>query len=273
MPELPEVETTRLGLVRRVQGKLCTNVVVRERRFRKPPPADMRKILVGQRLIEIRRRGKYLIWIFEHGALVSHLGMSGVLRVVPIETEPVKHDHIDICFGDIVVRYHDPRRFGFMIWLPEEENPEDLPELQRLGIEPFSEELTAPLLKKLLKNTSVAVKEALLSGKYIVGAGNIYCSESLYAAGISPFVPANRISEARLAKLINSVRNVLELSLKEGGATLKDFVSAEGEKGYFTLHAQVYGKEGEPCPRCSSPIKKAMQGGRATYYCSVCQRR
>lgn len=274
MPELPEVEITRLGIMKRVGGRLCTGAVVRETRFRKSAPGNLSDLLKGRRLLSIDRRGKYLIWNFDRGHIVSHLGMSGVMRVVnPKETEVIKHDHIDILFGDLAVRYHDPRRFGFVVWLPSEKDPYEMEEIKKLGEEPFADSFTAGLLHKAMAKTSLPIKEAILSGKYVVGVGNIYCSESLYKAGISPLTPANKVSKKRLERLVTAIREVLTLSLSEGGSTLKDFVSAEGEKGYFTLNAKVYGKEGEPCSKCGRPIKKIIQGGRATYYCSNCQRR
>lgn len=270
MPELPEVEITRLGILKRVGGRRCTGAVVRETRFRKSAPANLSELLTGQCLRSIERRGKYLIWNFDRGYIVSHLGMSGVMRIVdPKVTEPVKHDHIDILFGDLAVRYHDPRRFGFVIWLPESA----LPEIAKLGEEPFSDSFTVSRLRSALANTSLPIKEAMLTGKYVVGVGNIYCSESLFKARISPLTPANKISKQRLERLVTAIREVLTLSLNEGGSTLKDFVSAEGEQGYFTLNAKVYGKEGKPCANCGRPIKKIIQNGRATYYCSNCQRR
>lgn len=165
MPELPEVEITRLGLLKRVGGRRCTGAVVRETRFRKAAPANLSELLKGQCLRSIERRGKYLIWSFDRGYIVSHLGMSGVMRIVdPKATEPVKHDHIDILFGDLAVRYHDPRRFGFLIWLPESQDPHDLPEIAKLGEEPFSDDFTADRLHSALANTSLPIKEALLTG-------------------------------------------------------------------------------------------------------------
>lgn len=248
MPELPEVEITRLGILKRVGGRRCTGAVVRETRFRKSAPANLSELLTGQCLRSIERRGKYLIWNFDRGYIVSHLGMSGVMRIVdPKVTEPVKHDHIDILFGDLAVRYHDPRRFGFVIWLPESQDPYALPEIAKLGEEPFSDSFTVSRLHSALANTSLPIKEAMLTGKYVVGVGNIYCSESLFKARISPLTPANKISKQRLERLVTAIREVLTLSLNEGGSTLKDFVSAEGEQGYFTLNAKVYGKEGKPC--------------------------
>ena len=163
--------------------------------------------------------------------------------------------------------------FCSVTWLPESQDPYALPEIAKLGEEPFSDSFTVSRLRSALANTSLPIKEAMLTGKYVVGVGNIYCSESLFKARISPLTPANKISKQRLERLVTAIREVLTLSLNEGGSTLKDFVSAEGEQGYFTLNAKVYGKEGKPCANCGRPIKKIIQNGRATYYCSNCQRR
>jgi formamidopyrimidine-DNA glycosylase len=273
MPELPEVEITRLGLLKRIKGRVCTGAAVRETRFRKPAQPGLSEILTGQRLLDIERRGKYLIWRFEKGFIFSHLGMSGVLRIYPRDEPPQKHDHIDLFFGDLLVRYHDPRRFGFLVWFPDTADAAQLPEIQRLGAEPFSEDFTAEYLRSEFKKRRRPVKEVLLSGEVVVGVGNIYCSESLFHAGISPFLPADRITKKKALALRDAVRMVLTRSLEEGGSTLKDFKSAEGEKGYFTLSAQVYGRQNAPCFRCGSPIQKAVQGARATYYCPKCQKK
>lgn len=272
MPELPEVEITRQGLLKKIKHQVCTGAMVRETRFRKTIPSDLGILLSGQRLLDIKRRGKYLIWCFERSFLVSHLGMSGVLRVFPKEESVRKHDHVDIEFGDLVVRYHDPRRFGFIIWLDKTEIPEDLPEIKRLGVEPFSVEFNAQYLEESLRKITRSIKEVLLSGHVVVGVGNIYCSESLFEAGINPFISANKLSLKQLEKLVQAIRTILSLSLQEGGSTLKDFVSAEGKEGYFTLNAKVYARSGKPCLRCGKTIEKKMQNGRASYYCPHCQR-
>lgn len=273
MPELPEVEVTRRGLLKRIAGKVCDGVTVRETRFRKPVPENLDDLISGQRLLDIERRGKYLIWLFERAVLVSHLGMSGVLRVyVNGEQAVQKHDHIDLIFGDLVVRYHDPRRFGFMIYCPDRDTAYQMPELQKLGVEPLTDEFTADRLYNDLRGVASAIKQALLSGKYVVGVGNIYCSESLFAAGIRPTTPANKISRKRIEKLVDTIKAVLAASIELGGSTLKDFVSAEGKEGYFTLNNNVYDREGKPCRQCGAEIKKIIQDGRATYYCPHCQK-
>ncbi len=273
MPELPEVEVTRRGLLKKIKGKTCTGAVVRETRFRRAVPENLEQLLQGQKLIDIERRGKYLIWNFAHGALLSHLGMSGILRIGSIHNDELKkHDHVDLIFGETVVRYHDPRRFGFMVWFPSKKEAMGQPEIQRLGVEPLEEKFTADYFYDALKKASVPIKTALLSGKYVVGVGNIYCSESLFMAGINPTTPANKVSKRKIAKLVPAIKEVLTASIALGGSTLRDFVSAEGEEGYFTLNANVYNREGKPCRKCGQKIRKIRQDGRATYFCPNCQK-
>lgn len=274
MPELPEVEVTRLGLVKRVRGKKCTGAVVRETRFRKPAPENLNELLSEATLIDIRRRGKYLIWIFDKGTLLSHLGMSGTLRVYEqTDTEVSKHDHIDLLFGDLLVRYRDPRRFGFVIYKPSLASALSMPELTKLGVEPLTKDFNPKTFYKELRKSTGSIKEALLSGKHVVGVGNIYCSESLFLAGIRPTTKANKISLKRISKLVDSIKEVLQASIELGGSTLKDFVSSDGSQGYYTLNNNVYGREGLPCKKCGSPIKKIVQNGRSTFFCPNCQKR
>ncbi len=195
MPELPEVEVTRRGLLKRIKGRVCTGAVVRETRFRKPVPENLGELLEGQQLIDIQRRGKYLIWEFTKGALLSHLGMSGVLRVRDPDIEPIKHDHVDLLFDDsITVRYHDPRRFGFMTWFSSKEEALSQPDLQKLGAEPLDDSFNGMYLYNAFRKLSAPVKPILLNGEVVVGVGNIYCSESLFRAGIRPTVRANKIT-------------------------------------------------------------------------------
>ncbi|MCD8338646.1 MAG: bifunctional DNA-formamidopyrimidine glycosylase/DNA-(apurinic or apyrimidinic site) lyase [Burkholderiales bacterium] len=274
MPELPEVEVTRRGLVKRIKGHVCTGAVVRETRFRRPVPENLSELLEGQTLNDIERRGKYLIWEFSNGVLLSHLGMSGVLRVRDIGEEVIKHDHVDLVFDDnLIVRYHDPRRFGFMTWFNSKKEVMELPEIQKLGAEPLEDSFNGMYLYEAFRKLTAPVKPILLNGEIVVGVGNIYCSESLFKAGIRPTVRANKISKPRTELLANSIKEVLNASIELGGSTLRDFVSAEGQSGYFTLNAAVYGREGKPCLKCGTPIKKIVQEGRSTFYCPQCQKR
>lgn len=177
MPELPEVEVTRLGLLRKLKNKKCTGAVVRETRFRKPLRADLEELLFNQTLQDIKRRGKYLIWLFDRSALVTHLGMSGSMRVyLQADVEVQKHDHLDLIFGDLIMRYHDPRRFGFVAYFPDKESAFAMPELQRLGVEPLSEDFNSKFFYGALRQTSLPIKTSLIRGDIVVGVGNIYCS-------------------------------------------------------------------------------------------------
>ena len=272
MPELPEVEVTRLGLLKKLKNKKCTGAIVRETRFRKPLREDLEELLIGQTLLDIRRRGKYLIWLFERSALVTHLGMSGSMRVYPqADVEVQKHDHLDLVFGDWIMRYHDPRRFGFVAYFSDKESAWQMPELQRLGVEPLSEDFNSEYFYNALRKTAVPIKTALIRGEIVVGVGNIYCSESLFLAGINPNIKANRISRKRVEALTLAIKEVLQASIELGGSTLKDFVSAEGKSGYYTLNNNVYGRDGQPCKKCGKLIKKVQIDGRSTFYCPHCQ--
>jgi formamidopyrimidine-DNA glycosylase len=277
MPELPEVEVTRRGLDGHVAGKLVSGVTVRERRLRWPVPMRLAACLKGRRVERLGRRGKYLLWEFAHGTLLSHLGMSGVWSALPRAAgvpAPGKHDHVDIEFDDVIIRLTDPRRFGALLWHAASAGPLNAhPRLAGLGIEPFDPRFDGELLYRATRGRAAPVKQALLAGDIVVGVGNIYASESLYRAGISPRVAARRLGAARCAALADAVRAVLAEAISAGGSTLRDFVSAAGDEGYFMLEAAVYGRAGLPCRVCGTPIARIVQGQRATYYCPVCQRR
>lgn len=275
MPELPEVEVTRRGLAPVVAGRVLRDVVVREPRLRQPVRPDLPALLRGRELLAVDRRGKYLLWRFAHGTLISHLGMSGVWRVHSRPApEPQRHDHVDLVFEAHVLRLTDPRRFGSLAWHGAEAGPlESNPALARLGIEPFDPRFDGVWLYAGTRGRSVAIKQLLLSGEVVVGVGNIYCSESLWRAGINPRLPAQRLGPARCARLAAAVREVLAQAIEAGGSTLRDFVSAAGEQGYFMIEAGVYGREGAPCSVCGTPIRRIVQGQRATYFCPRCQRR
>lgn len=272
MPELPEVETTRRGVAPHVEGRTVSRVLVRERRFRQPVPADLAMLLEGQRLRRVSRRAKYLLFEFPHGHLLVHLGMSGSLRVISPGAPLKPHDHIDLEFDDqICLRLRDPRRFGLMLWLSGA--PEVHPLLAKLGPEPWDEAFNASYLAGLAKARSGAVKNFLMDGSVVVGVGNIYASESLHRAGIHPSRPARRVSAARYALLVDSVRTVLEAAIGFGGTTLRDFTRDDGKPGYFRNELRVYDRAGQPCLQCGEgPIAQRVIGQRASYFCPHCQR-
>jgi formamidopyrimidine-DNA glycosylase len=275
MPELPEVETTRLGLLPSVQGKTISRVIVRDRRLRWPIPKNLSKCLESRAVIGVSRRGKYLLWDIEAetggGFLLCHLGMSGSLFTVDKTIAPVKHDHVDIELQrGVTVRYHDPRRFGAMLWIPGETPTHPL--LDSLGPEPLSEDFSGKHLFALSRGRRVSVKEFIMNANVVVGVGNIYASESLFQAGIRPTTMAGRITGARYDRLAEAIRAVLKKAIDAGGSSLRDYVKANGELGYFQVDAFVYGRAGEPCRNCANAIREIRQGNRATYFCAHCQR-
>lgn len=270
MPELPEVEVTRRGLSASLPGSFVKGADVRERRLRQPVPADLATTLEGQRLVRIDRRGKYLLMRFDHGTLLVHLGMSGGLRVLPPHTPARKHDHVDIRFEHAVLRYSDPRRFGLMLWIDGWQDMHPL--LDSLGIEPFGAEFTGAWLHRATRGRRCAIKQFLMDGHVLVGVGNIYASESLFRAGIRPGTAARRLAGTRCDRLVDAVRETLTDALAAGGSTLRDFLSADGEPGYFQQHYFVYGRDGQPCRICGTPIRTLRQGQRSSFYCPSCQK-
>jgi len=274
MPELPEVETTRRGIDAVITGRKLSRLVVHEPRMRWPVPPDLPGLLAGRTVLECARRGKYLLLRFEHGTQIVHLGMSGSLRNVAPGEFLRKHDHVEWIFDHAVLRLHDPRRFGAVLWHDSAAGPiEQHPLLARLGIEPFDPRFDGAWLHRHFRGRAMAIKQALLAGDAVVGVGNIYASESLFRARIHPATPARRLSPARCDRLADMIRATLADALASGGSTLRDYVGATGEPGaYFEIHAAVYEREAQPCRACGAPIRRIVQGQRATYYCPRCQR-
>jgi formamidopyrimidine-DNA glycosylase len=271
MPELPEVETTRRGVAPSVIGRRIARLHVYDPRLRWPVPGDLAKYLEGRTIDGLTRRSKYLLFQIGDGTLLMHFGMTGSLRVHTRPPARVAHDHVDIVFeDDSVLRYHDPRRFGAMLWIGGP--PLAHPLLRDLGPEPFDPAFNADYLWQATRSRSAAIKLALMDSHLVVGAGNIYANESLFRAGIRPTTPANRVSRARLARLVDEVRAVLSEAIAKGGSTLRDYVDARGEPGYFQLDYYVYGREGEPCRICGTAIRHRRLGARASFNCPHCQR-
>jgi formamidopyrimidine-DNA glycosylase len=274
MPELPEVEVTRRALAPYVEGHAVTELVVREPRLRWPVPPRLAQRLAGQRIERLERRGKYLLWRFARGTLISHLGMSGSWRV-HIETVPPPgaHDHIDLVVERVLLRFTDPRRFGALLWHAAARGAvERHPLLAHLGVEPLGPRFDGEVLYGSTRGRRAPIKQVLLAGDVVVGVGNIYASESLFRAGINPKLPAYRLGRARCALLAQAMREVLAEAIAVGGSTLRDFVGADGAEGYFMMDARVYDRAGQPCKVCGTPIRRLLQGQRATYYCPRCQR-
>ncbi len=269
MPELPEVETTRRGIEPHIVDKTVSEVLVRESRLRWPVPADLDAVLTGQRFRGARRRAKYLLLDTPRGSLMVHLGMSGSLRLMPVDAPALFHDHIDIVLNDgQCLRYNDPRRFGSFHWLTSDSHPL----LDHLGPEPLSDGFSGRYLHTLARRRKVPVKQFVMDGKVVVGVGNIYANEALFMAGIRPDRAAGRVSEARYEALAEAIKQVLSGAIEQGGTTLRDFVGGDGKPGYFAQQLRVYGRGGLPCRRCAEPLIEIRQGGRATVYCRGCQR-
>jgi len=277
MPELPEVEVTRRGVAPHLEGRVVEQVVFRREGLRWPFPAHLTESLVGQRITSVGRRGKYLLIGFDSGILIVHLGMSGHLRVLPPGIELKKHDHFDLVVREgeqrHVLRLHDPRRFGAVLWHAHDDG--DIEQhilLRSLGVEPLEDSFSAELLYKETRKRSAPIKQVLLAGDIVVGVGNIYACESLFKAGISPKTPASRISRARYEKLAAAIRDILTAAIVQGGSTLKDFIAVNGQSGYFQQTYFVYDRAGVPCRNCGAPVRQIKQGQRSTFYCATCQR-
>ncbi|WP_371189548.1 bifunctional DNA-formamidopyrimidine glycosylase/DNA-(apurinic or apyrimidinic site) lyase [Thalassotalea maritima] len=270
MPELPEVETCRRGITPHVINQTVSEVIVRNANLRWPI-TDNIDDLVGEKIIAIRRRAKYLLLITDKGTLILHLGMSGTLRVIPAHSEAAKHDHFDMVLDNgLALRLNDPRRFGAVLWITGD--VEQHPLLNNQGPEPLLDEFTGEYLYQKSRNKTVAVKTFIMNNQVVVGVGNIYANESLFQAGISPTKAAGKISKQRYQRLVEKIKQVLTHAIEQGGTTLKDFTQADGRPGYFAQSLMVYGRGGQPCFICETPLKEIKQGGRATTYCPRCQR-
>jgi formamidopyrimidine-DNA glycosylase len=269
MPELPEVEVTRRGLAPQLAGRVISGVAVREPRLRWPIDAGVRG-LAGRTVKAVHRRGKYLLVDCGDGHLILHLGMSGSLRVLPPGTPAGKHDHFDLEFDDRILRLRDPRRFGAVLWAPGDATQHRL--LAHLGIEPLSRDLDPQRLHTLTRGHRTAIKLFLMDARRIVGVGNIYASESLFRAGINPRMRAGRLSLDKSRRLSAAIKQTLAKAIRAGGSTLRDFVGADGNAGYFQQRHWVYDREGQPCRRCGARIRRLVQGQRSTFFCPGCQK-
>jgi formamidopyrimidine-DNA glycosylase len=273
MPELPEVEVTRRGVTPHLQAQTVSAVVLRRSGLRWPFPPGLADLLQGQTILSTGRRGKYLLLNFAHGTVLIHLGMSGHLRILPALTPAAKHDHVDIVVGAQLLRLHDPRRFGAVLWHDATDGDvETHPLLRGLGVEPLEEKFNAQLLYRQSRQRHAAIKQVLLAGDIVVGVGNIYASESLFKARINPKVAADRISLARYALLVEAIRDTLAAAIEKGGSTLRDFVGVDGKSGYFQQSYFVYDRTGEPCRICGTTIRQIKQGQRSSFYCVNCQK-
>jgi formamidopyrimidine-DNA glycosylase len=272
MPELPEVETTKRGISPHVIGNTVTDLMIRRSDLRLPVPDSLTSI-IGCRILDVKRRSKYLIVEIEKEQhVIIHLGMSGSLRVVDPDDSFRKHDHVAFTLSSgRQMRYHDPRRFGMVLHRSGGDTMAH-PLFQDLGPEPLEEDFSADALFRVLQGVKRPIKTVLMDAKVVVGVGNIYASESLFQAGIRPMTAACDISRRRVVKLVKAVKEVLAHSIEQGGTTLRDFVRENGEPGYFRQELFVYERAGQPCRICGTTIVKLVQAQRSTYYCPKCQR-
>ena len=269
MPELPEVETSRRGIEPHILDARVSRVVIRERRLRWPVSNELDRLLPGKTISSVGRRAKYLLLNTTSGTAILHLGMSGTVCVVDCGTPAGVHDHVDIEFDSgLMLRYRDPRRFGSLHWSTA---PLLHPLLRSLGPEPLSDDFDGRYLWTTSRGRKLSVKQFIMNAHVVVGVGNIYASEALYEAGIHPKRAAGRIAEQRYIRLADAIKSVLKRAIKAGGTTLRDFYGGDGESGYFQQQLEAYGRDGEPCRRCNTPITAIVQGQRATYYCKQCQ--
>ena len=270
MPELPEVEVTRLSFADRIAGAEVQAV-----RLGQPlrwPLGCAVQDLVGTRVVQVGRRGKYLLLHLTHGLLLVHLGMSGSLSFGVLLPPAGKHDHFELQTTHGVLRLHDPRRFGAVVHVPSEADPRARKLLGRLGVEPLGDDFDANAFWQALHMRRTPIKQVLLAGEVVVGVGNIYASEVLFHAGIRPTVASHRISRARALRLHDAIQAVLTRAVQRGGSTLRDFSNAQGDAGHFQQEAMVYGRAGEPCRVCGQPIRVLRQGQRTSYFCGHCQK-
>ncbi|MBE9559865.1 MAG: bifunctional DNA-formamidopyrimidine glycosylase/DNA-(apurinic or apyrimidinic site) lyase [Proteobacteria bacterium] len=271
MPELPEVETSRRGIEPHLKNRTITGITIRQHKLRWPIPKDLPSLAKGKKVLQVCRRAKYIYLKLDNGNIIIHLGMSGSLRICTNKTPPEKHDHIDITVsGNTILRLRDPRKFGCVLWAPTDINQHKL--ISPLGPEPLEDVFNAKYLHTKANKRQCSIKSFIMNSHVVVGVGNIYASEALFRAGINPKRKAGNISLARIQKLVDAIKLTLDLAIKEGGTTLRDFTGISGQPGYFAQKLLVYGRTGKDCTVCGKSIKQVTQQSRSTFYCSTCQR-
>ncbi len=272
MPELPEVEVTKLGVTPHLHQQTIDAVVIRQHQLRWPVSEGILS-LVGQKITHISRRAKYLLLHTPEGTIMIHLGMSGSLQVLEQFEEPSKHDHIDLILKNgTLLRYNDPRKFGSWLYLSNEEaNNHQHQLLKSLGPEPLTEAFNAELLWQASRKRRVAVKNFIMDNKIVVGVGNIYANEALFSSAIHPLTPVNCIDLPQWEQLVQHIKVILSKAIEQGGTTLKDFNQVDGKLGYFAQELKIYGRAGKPCPICNTAIQSVVLGQRNSFYCEQCQ--
>ena len=270
MPELPEVEITRRGIEPHITNKTISKVITRTPKLRWPFPRGLSSKLCGYKVLSVSRRAKYLLLTTDNGTLIIHLGMSGSLRVSSTSSPAGKHDHFDLVFHKTLLRLHDPRKFGAVLWIKGDPNKHSL--LASLGPEPLDDSrFTADYLHAAAYKRRIAVKEFIMNAKVVVGIGNIYATEALFSSAIHPARAAGKISLYRYSLLVKAIRTVLLDALAQGGTTLRDFTREDGRPGYFRHALKAYGRAGQPCTQCSQPLRTLKIGQRTSAYCTRCQ--
>lgn len=271
MPELPEVETTARGISPHILNQRIAAVIIRQPKLRWQIKHDLQNDLLGQTILHISRRGKYLLLATSNGVLIIHLGMSGSLQIVSPGIPPKKHDHFEIQFANgNSLRFTDPRRFGAVIWT--DENPEQHVLLKNLGIEPLTPKFNGEYLFGHSRKRKSSVKQFIMNHEIVVGVGNIYANEALFTAKINPRKAAGKITLKQYQILAKEIKKILAAAIKKGGTTLRDFLGSDGEPGYFVQQLKVYGRGDLPCKICKTKLKEIRLGQRSTVYCPNCQR-
>jgi formamidopyrimidine-DNA glycosylase len=277
VPELPEVEVIRRGIASQLEGQRIAAVAIRNPNLRWPVPLDLGQTLRGLSIDKVTRRGKYLLFDCRKGTLILHLGMSGSLRLLPVPsaasapTPPQPHDHIDVVLENgATLRLRDPRRFGAVLWATDDVLRHAL--LAQLGPEPLTEAFNGNLLYKKTRGRTASIKEVLMNSRIVAGVGNIYANEALFLAGIKPITAAGTLGARRCEKLVQAIKDTLNLAIEAGGSSLRDFVGSDGNPGYFQQQYWVYGRTGQPCRKCRANIEQIRQGQRSSFYCPQCQR-
>jgi formamidopyrimidine-DNA glycosylase len=271
VPELPEVETTRRGIEPHITGRRIDRLRVHEHRLRWPVDLKMVAMLAGTAIRRAGRRAKYLLLETDAGTLILHLGMSGSLRVLPASTPRIAHDHVDIELDSgQTLRFNDPRRFGSLFFTTGD--PALHPLLKALAPEPLEDEFDGAYLFRQTRRRSVAIKQLIMNSRLVVGVGNIYASEALFRARIRPRRQARSLTQKESTRLVRAIKSTLAMAVKVGGTTLRDYVGADGNPGYFRQRLYVYERAGSPCRVCGKPVKQFTQGQRSTYWCSTCQK-
>ncbi|MDD1793590.1 bifunctional DNA-formamidopyrimidine glycosylase/DNA-(apurinic or apyrimidinic site) lyase [Enterovibrio sp. ZSDZ42] len=269
MPELPEVEVSRMGIRPHAEGQTVTKIEVRQPKLRWLVPEELHD-MEGQVIRSVSRRAKYLILETDVGYALVHLGMSGSLRVIPEGVPPAKHDHVDLHLSSgEMIRYNDPRRFGAWLWQPNDGS--DHPVLGKLGPEPLTDDFTGEYLFERSRNKRTPIKQFIMDNAVVVGVGNIYANESLFMSRIHPQRQAGQLNQEEASRFVADIKLVLATAIEQGGTTLKDFKQADGKPGYFAQELQVYGNQGKPCPVCGTELESVKLGQRNTVFCPDCQ--